>query len=215
MTTALARIIQRASSLSPLALGAPFLICSLPSSAAITLRFEQMGADVVVSGSGSANLDALTGAGSSTMWTNYFSETDAYVGPDAFNNGSVSLYSGLSGPTVFGSVPGLYELPVPSGSNGDLFGIQADDGIGQSILVLPDGYNSGDSLKGVSTYQAITLAQLGLTPGQMNTWTWGSGANADSLRLEVAPAPVPLLGAVAGFRMARTLRRRLRAAAVS
>lgn len=56
----------------------------------------------------------------------------------------------------------------------------------------------------------LSLAQIGLTPGQVSTWSWGSGANADSLRLEVVPAPAPLLGALAAFRMARGLRRRLR-----
>jgi hypothetical protein len=186
------------------------LLHTLPVQAEILLRFDQVGPDVVVTGSGSATLAALLSEGSSANWTNYFRDVDAYVGPDAFNNGSVSLFSGLVGPLVLGSDASVYELPSAAGSGGDLFGIQADDGTGRSLLVLPDGYSSGASLSGVSTFPSRTLAQLGLTPGQTTSWSWGSGASADALRLKVVPAPAPLLGVVAGFRLARALRRRQR-----
>jgi hypothetical protein len=116
----------------------------------------------------------------------------------------------------FGIDSSLYELADPVGSSGDLFGILADNGSGATQLVLPRGYVSNSSLSGVSRFSSLTIAQLGLTPGQLTTWSWGSGANADSLRLEVAdsaspvPVPAPLLGLGAAFQMARRLRRRLR-----
>lgn len=181
-----------------------------PSQGAVLLRVEQVGSDVQVSGSGSALTTELIGTGSTFSWTSALTDAQIYAGPLAINDGNVNLYSGVVGPLVFGGDPGVYELPDLAGSVGDLFGINANDGNGFPQLVLPAGYISGTSLSGTSSFPNLSLAQIGLTPGQVSTWSWGSGANADSLRLEVVPAPAPLLGALAAFRMARGLRRRLR-----
>jgi hypothetical protein len=198
-----------------LALCLPIVLMPLPSLAVITLRVEQVGPDVVITGSGTANLNGLTFNSDSTFWTNAITDGQVYVGPDAFNDGNVSLYGGISGPLAFGIDPSLYEVPDTVGSSGDLFGILADNGSGVTQLVLPLGYSSNSPLGGVSRFSSLTIAQLGLTPGQLNTWSWGSGVNADGLRLEVAdnapvPAPAPLLGLGAAFHMARRLRRRQR-----
>lgn len=192
------------------------LVAPLPSLAAITLRVEQIGDKVVVTGSGSANLTALSSPQQDLQWSNYINDLEVYVGPSVAATGNVGLYSGLTGPLIIGSDPTTFEIPDITGSTGDLFGILADDGMGQSFLVLPDGYQSGNSLAGVSTYSFMTLAKLGLTPGQVNTWNWGTGPDADSLRLEVhgttpVPAPAPLLGVLAAYRTARNLKRRQRA----
>ena len=181
-----------------------------PSQGAVLLRVEQVGSDVQVSGSGSALTTELIGTGSTFSWTSSLTDAQIYAGPLAINDGNVNLYSGVVGPLVFGGDPGVYELPDLAGSVGDLFGINANDGNGFPQLVLPAGYISGTSLSGTSSFPNLSLAQIGLTPGQVSTGSWGSGANADSLRLEVVPAPAPLLGALAAFRVARGLRRRLR-----
>jgi hypothetical protein len=194
----------------------PIVLTPMPSLASITLRVEQIGPDVVITGSGKANLSGLTFVANNNFWTNYISDIEVYVGPDAFNDGNVSIYSGIAGPLSFGIDSSLYELADNVGSGGDLFGILADNGSGINQLVLPLGYSSNSPLNGVSRFSSLTIAQLGLTPGQLTTWSWGSGANADSLRLEVAdsaspvPTPAPLLGLGAAFQMARRLRRRLR-----
>ena len=194
----------------------PIVLTPMPSLASITLRVEQIGPDVVITGSGKANLGGLTFVANNNFWTNYISDIEVYVGPDVFNDGNVSLYSGIAGPLSFGIDSSLYELADNVGSSGDLFGILADNGNGINQLVLPLGYSSNSPLSGVSRFSSLTIAQLGLTPGQLTTWSWGSGANADSLRLEVAdsaspvPTPAPLLGLGAAFQMARRLRRRLR-----
>jgi hypothetical protein len=183
-----------------------------PASAALLLRVDQVGSDVVVSGSGTANLAALTNDGTDNTWTNYLTDSEIYAGPDAFANGSVSLYSGIAGPSPFGNDSSFLQVPDAVGSSGDLFGILTanSSAISTNQLVLPLGYVSGASLSGTSTFANLSIAELGLTPGQVSTWSWGSGGDADSLRLEVAPAPAPFLGALVAFRMAKRLRRRQR-----
>ena len=191
-------------------LGLPWLLQG-PVQAEVLLKVQRIGADVVVSGSGTANILDLTSVGDSNIWTNVMTDVQIYAGPDAFNDGEVGLFSGLSGPLVLGSDPMVTEYPVSTGSSGDLFGILADTGSSVSQLVLPKGYVSGSSLSGTTTFAGRSLAELGLTPGQVTTWTWGSGVFADSLRLEVlqsttaVPTPAPFLAAVAAFRSSRRL----------
>lgn len=198
----------------------PALLIPGPARATVQLLVQQVGNDVVITGSGSANTTGLTAAGTDNDFTNVLTDTQIYTGPDAFGDGSggggdVSLWSGLTGPLSFGSDSLVAQNP--SSGSGDLFGILANDGSSASQLVLPLAYSSGASLSGTSTFTGTTLAQLGLTPGQISTWTWGSGANADNLRLEVmgsdtaaVPAPLPIAGAAVAFHRSRRLRRRCR-----
>lgn len=190
---------------------AAVLLAPLPGSA-ITLRVEQVGADVVVTGSGSANTQALTLADTRTDFSNVLTEFQVYAGPAANDDGQVGLWSGITGPSTINgnvdvtAVPGL-------GSTGDLFGIVADAGSGSGLLVLPDGYTSGASLSGTSRFLGYTLAELGLSPGVTLTWNWGSGSTADSLELQVmnngtpVPVPLPLAGAAYAWKSSRKLRR--------
>ena len=186
-----------------------------PANAVIRLVVEQVGNDVVVTGSGNANTSGLTPLGSVSDFTNVYTYSQAYSGPAAFANGAVSLWSGVSGPTAFGSDQTVTENPDPATSTGQLFGILAGSESGSPQLVLPAGYSSSSSLSGVSTFTSLTLSQLGLTPGQTFTWNWGSGSTADSLRLEVSstvPAPLPMLlaaGVFSGVSRIRRLSKRL------
>jgi hypothetical protein len=187
----------------------------MPVEAAIVLRVRQVGGDVLISGSGSANTAALISTGAESQWTNLLTDTQLYAGPDAFSDGQVSLFSGLVGPLVFGNDPVLVEYPSATGSGGDLFGIVADNGSSTAELVLPSGYQSGASLSGASYFTGRTPSQLGFIPGQVITWTWGSGSTADHLRLEVdaqaagVPGPSALPVLATGYCMARRCRRRI------
>lgn len=112
-----------------------------------------------------------------------------------------SEYSGITGPTSFGSGGET----VASTASGDLVGINVG-----KFLAVPEFYISGNSLSGSSTYTNQTFASLGATPGTY-VWRWGSGPTADSFTLDIGAAPaVPepasltLLGmALAGFSLVR------------
>jgi len=189
---------------------------SIAAHSAILLTVKQDGNDVVVIGSGSANINDLTPPDQDTDYTNALTDTQIYAGPVAYSNEpntpdvAVDLWSGITGPTIFGNDPNIYETPS-SGFLDDLFGIVADNGIGQSLLVLPPNYQSGTSLNGTSRFSNFTLADLGLSPGVFS-WSWGMGQNADSLELRIEPVPVPAPLPLAGVPIAWKLAKRMRRA---
>ncbi len=57
-------------------------------------------------------------------------------------------------------------------------------------MLVPTGYVSGTALSGSSTYDGMTIAGLGLTPGTY-TYSSGTGADADSLTVNVGAVPEP------------------------
>jgi hypothetical protein len=182
------------------------LLCSSPVEAAIQLRVDQVGNDVVVTGSGRANLSGLTFVSTANDFQNIITDIQIFAGPNSFNAGQVDYYDGvLTGPTTISSNFFLVEEPDPTASSGNLFGIQADI----YRLILPQGYTTNTDLSGISTFRNVTIAGMGLTPGT-GTWTWGSIANGtfDSINLVVVPGPLPIAGAAITFGWARKLRRR-------
>jgi hypothetical protein len=97
----------------------------------------------------------------------YFFYNQILVGVDAsldINSqpADVNLWSGIIGPSSF-SID-TFLSAYPSSATGDLFGIVSDNGMGQSLLVLPLSYMSGDSLNGTSRFSDFTLADFGLSP---------------------------------------------------
>jgi hypothetical protein len=188
---------------------------SIAAHSAIVLTVKQDGNDVVVIGSGSANINDLTSPIQDYDYTNALTDYQIHAGPAAFSNDpntpdvAVNLWSGITGPTTFGNDPNIYENPS-SGFLDDLFGIVADNGMGQSLLVLPLNYQSGTSLAGTSRFSNLILADLGLNPGVF-TWSWGTGLNADSFELRIepvpVPAPLPLAGVPIAWKMAKRMRR--------
>ncbi len=151
--------------------------------AVLVTTVTEVGSDVVFSGTGTLNVSDL--AIESFSSTNGVPSVNAAGGsftvdPDLINT-PTDLYSGtFVTPGPFGSG----SLSFGSSGSGDVFGI------GNTRIVVPDGYVSGSSLTGSSTYSGDSFASLGLTPGSY-TWTWGSGANADSLTLNISAVPEP------------------------
>jgi hypothetical protein len=117
-----------------------------------------------------------------------------------------SLYTGLSGPTSFGSGG----LKLANSGSGDRVAVVGDD----EELQVPSGYVSGNPLSDTLTFTGTTLAALGLTDGTY-TWTWDSGANDVVLYVGVAatplPAAFPLFASGLGFIGFLTKRRKRKA----
>ena len=169
---------------------ATLALATTASHAAIVISFQQVGANVVETGSGSANLTALTLSGPFFGPGQTFPNVQqAIVGPSA----SGSAFTGVSGPSNFGLGGGA----LASSNSGNTFGLVQF--FAAPNLYLPTGYVSGSALSGSSTFNGQTFASLGITPGTY-LYTWGAGPTADSLTVQAIAAPVPEPGsALAGL----------------
>jgi MYXO-CTERM domain-containing protein len=162
-------------------------LASVPAQAAVVFNLQEVGTDVVLSGSGTLNLAGLTKDSA-------FANRRGLVVPSypmATVGGTspvpVDLYQGITGSTGFGSGTGT----VASSGSGDTFGFINLPPSNQFVFV-PVGYVSGSLLSGSATFAGQTLLSPGATIGTY-TWTWGSGATADSITLNVGSpiTPVP------------------------
>jgi hypothetical protein len=148
--------------------------------AAFIATIEQVGANVVVTGSGTIDLAGLS-FGHTGNFVSGMVPLGAVLGIGSPSGDPADIYAGFSGPGAFGTGAGI--VPSDTGS-GDKVAIED----GNSELVVPQGYVSGSALSDISTYDSATLASLGATPGTY-TWTWGTGLDADSFTIQVGPAP--------------------------
>jgi hypothetical protein len=182
------------------------LICSTsPMVGAADLNFtiQQVGSDVVMTGSGSVNTAGLTSNGTA--------ERAGSVNPafSAFAMGSPSTVTDTFWASLTGTKPaiGTGAFTLASSGTGDSFGLVT---LGNGGLYLPPTYVSGAALSGQSTFAGTTLSGLGLTTGNY-TWTWGSGANAGSAVMSISAVPEPstyALAVIATGVMAAVARRR-------
>jgi hypothetical protein len=82
----------------------------------------------------------------------------------------------------------------------------------ESVLAVPDGYVSGTDFSSSSTFDGLTLAELGVTPC-VYTYSWGSGPDADSLTVNIGvpePSTLDLAGIAALASLGRWSRYRVR-----
>ena len=134
------------------------LFCVRPAEA-YTVTLQQVGSNVVATGSGPINLTGLTFVGSVQIASGAVIVPNSAIiqtGPTGLVN--LDVYSGLfTGPTNFGS-GGLFKANTGSG---DFVGIHVLDG----VLLVPQGYVSGSALSDSMTINNATFASLGVTPG--------------------------------------------------
>ena len=156
--------------------------------AGYTVTLQQVGPNVVATGSGAIDLTGLTFDHSSSLNPGIrpaigAAEEFAFIntGP---TSSSVDMYVHPSGPT-FGS-SGV-STSASSGS-GDMVGISRGLFL-TSALSVPTGYVSGTALSDMAIYSDKTFASLGVTPGTY-VWTWGPGAN-QNFTLQVLPEILP------------------------
>jgi hypothetical protein len=154
-----------------------------------TVTLNQVGSNVVATGSGSIDLTGLTLTGGFGAAAPDLIASEAYLnmGPVPVIE-SIYGYTGFTGPTSFGSGGGAV---ANSGSGADveiLASIVSGYNSAPLIWVSSD-YVSGTALGTTTdTYDNNTLNGLGLTPGTY-TWTWDGGG--DSFVLDIGtPAPV-------------------------
>jgi hypothetical protein len=160
------------------------LLCGVGQARAeYVVTISQSGNDVVASGTGSLNVTALTNGGKSGDG-HELSPTNGFVELGDVAIKVQQLYFKVSGPTSFGPGGDAY----PTSGTGD--NVTITRGV---TLGVPDGYQSGTSLKSSDTYANTTISGLGLTPGTY-TWTWGSASagTADDFKLVItSPTPAP------------------------
>ena len=144
-----------------LAIVLAWLLSVRAAQAGYTVTLQQVGPDVVATGSGAIDLTGLTFSGG--------------VGLGAYYTGHTI------GTTSFGGFP-LNSSSVITVSSGHFAYIRTT-GTHEFVLRVP-GYVSGTALSGSATYSGQTFASLGVTPGTY-VWTWGTGAN-QNFTLQVA-----------------------------
>jgi hypothetical protein len=173
------------NALCGLILGLFFLAAGTSTThAAFVLTLQQVGSDVVANGSGTLNTSALTIWGGSGGGVGFINPSAAILAAgDGSLNPPLWVYSGIAGPTSFGSGN---NTNANSGS-GDY--VVLDGASGPPTLSLPRSYVSGSVIQDTATFSGSSLSSLGIAPGTY-TWTWGLGAAADSLTVTAAvPEP--------------------------
>ena len=148
---------------------------------AFTITMEQVGSNVVATGSGAINLTGLTFNGTTSGLAAEIAASSGRI-VIATVAGSDDLYTGFTGQS-FGS-GGLF---FPNTSSGNFFSI---GGIGFGILGVPGGYVSNTALSDSMTFNNASFASLGLTPG-IYIDTWGTGLPNQNFTLRFSSVGVP------------------------
>jgi PEP-CTERM motif len=181
----------------------------------ITITFEQVGTNVVETGTGAIDLTGLTSGSTGPLAVPPLnpSQGTAITGLATFPT-MLTIYTGFTGPSSFGSGGNA----TPNTETGDILGISAHFG----DLAVPAGYTSGTSLSATDTFDSSTFSSLGLTAGTY-TYRWGTGGTDHTLTVQIGPAAatvvpepstalVAMVGAVAfvtyGWRLRRRQQRR-------
>jgi hypothetical protein len=176
------------------AFAASFLLCAVGSESAnaeFIVNIDQVGPNVVVTGSGTIDLSGLTkdenfGAIAEIIPVGAFVSFGPVFGAPGAN---IDAYFGFTGPTAIG----LGTATLANTSSGDAVGISATQ------LMVPEGFTGG-SLSASMTFDNTTIADLGLFTGTF-TWSWSATPSApdDSFGMNIGittatplPAALPL-----------------------
>jgi hypothetical protein len=189
--------------------------CGTAAQAGFVLDINQVGADVVGTGSGTIDLADLTSLGSTNggglIWGNPTPDSSG-IGLGGVVPQAVDGWIGtVTGSTAIFATGGLLEADSGSGDAVDIIPLYDSP---QGAIFVPTGYVSGSALSDTSTWDNTTIAALGLIPGTY-TYNWGSGADADFFTINIGQStPEPgtawlLAGGFALFIFARRLRARI------
>jgi hypothetical protein len=152
------------------------VIVEVPS---FTMTINQVGPDVVMSGTGYLNIEDLT-----------YGSNGSIVGNSQIQPNAGTFITGLSGQSNFEFYTGFTTNPTEFGTgdfldatstSGDLFGVTFGNDF---ELLVPDGYTTGNVISSTMTFTGQTFSSLGVTPGTY-PYTWGSGANVYKMNVVV------------------------------
>jgi len=171
-----------------LAIVVAWLLSVRPAQAGYTVTLQQVGPDVVATGSGAIDLHGLTVSRSFFQDPGIKPFGHILVGPASIATGPTSssvhpYFGAITGPRIFGSSA---NFTLASSGSGDMVGISAELAF-QTFLSVPTGYHSGSFLSDSATYSGQSFATLGVTPGTY-VWKWGTGAN-QNFTLQILPGP--------------------------
>jgi hypothetical protein len=188
MKTKLTKTIMSSLAFACALVAVTLLFSVQPAQAGYIVTLQQVGPDVVATGSGAIDLTRLTFSQSAALFNpEILPQAGVEVGGGIVTgptSSSVDYYFEPRGPTSFGSGG----LTLASSGSGDMVGIFGGI-LGTGVLVVPRGYVSGTFLSGSATYSGKTFATLGVTPGTY-VWTWGTGANQNfTLKIGTAVSP--------------------------
>ena len=170
-----------------LAIGLAWLLSVRPAQAGYIVTLQQVGPNVVATGSGAIDLTGLTVSQSFSQNPGIKPYGHLGAGPASIATGPTSssvhpYFGAITGPRIFGSSA---NFTLASSGSGDMVGITAGLAF-QTFLSVPTGYHSGSFLSDSATYSGQSFATLGVTPGTY-VWKWGSGAN-QNFTLQIGPA---------------------------
>jgi outer membrane biosynthesis protein TonB len=158
---------------------------SEPTPSGLSVTIVELGGNVVMSASGSLNINDLVlvnpsagpfGPGGLGVTTATFLMGANTIGLNA------TQYSGFTTtPSNFGTSGG----GTQTSSSGDIFGVIKQGPTAPYSLIVPVGYTTGAAISSSQTFTGTTFSGFGLTQGTY-TYTWGSGANADSINVVVS-----------------------------
>ncbi|MCU0987438.1 MAG: hypothetical protein MUC89_21300 [Acetobacteraceae bacterium] len=163
------------------------VLCAAPAQAAFVMTMQQVGNDVVASGSGSIS-DNSFGLSLSVLPT-VRSAVGWLVTGD--RSGGTTIRGGVSGPASFGT--GNVRV-APSSTTGVALGIFGNNG----DFLLADSYVMGTPMTSGATWANATFASLGLTPGTY-VWTWNTNSYTLNIIEPTPPTAVPAPPALALF----------------
>ena len=157
------------------------IICGISAplaQAGYIVTLQQVGPDVVATGSGAIDLTGLIFNGRFPVFPG-INPSQGFIetGP----TGSGSVLGGFTGPPIFGS-GGARSTSTDSG---DIVGIIPRN----NLLIVPDDYISDSPLSSSATWDSATLASLDVTPGTY-VWMWGTGVN-QNFTLQIPAVGVP------------------------
>jgi hypothetical protein len=150
---------------------------------AYTVTLQQVGSNVVATGSGAINLTGLSFPIPTPMLA-VVNAGDGVIITGPHGSGLVDLYTGFMGPSSFGSGGSF----APDIGSGDFVGISG--GTMLTFLLVPQGYMSGAALSDSMTFNNATFASLGVTPGTY-VWTWGTGLANQNFTLQIGSVGIP------------------------